>query len=298
MNSTAAAPINASTELLGVIGQPIHHSLSPVMHNAAIAELGLNWRYLAFAVAPDRLQQAIEGLAAMGCRGLSVTIPHKETVQPLLSSVDAVARELGAVNCLIPDGQGGWRGTNTDWSGFLTPLSGRLQQGGQALILGSGGVVRAVLRSCCELGIEQVVLRGRNRSKLEALAADVSSWAPPLLLSSGDEPLEPLLERSNLVVNGTPLGMAEMRDQTPLSAQQLALLPASAVVYDVVYTPRPTLLLKLAAQRGLSVFDGLEMLVQQGAAALKLWTGLEQVPVDAMRRAAALALEPGAADHG
>ena len=114
MNSTAAAPINASTELLGVIGQPIHHSLSPVMHNAAIAELGLNWRYLAFAVAPDRLQQAIEGLAAMGCRGLSVTIPHKETVQPLLSSVDAVARELGAVNCLIPDGQGGWRGTNTD----------------------------------------------------------------------------------------------------------------------------------------------------------------------------------------
>ena len=107
-----------------------------------------------------------------------------------------------------------------------------------------------------------------------------------------------LLERSNLVVNGTPLGMAEMRDQTPLSAQQLALLPASAVVYDVVYTPRPTLLLKLAAQRGLSVFDGLEMLVQQGAAALKLWTGLEQVPVDAMRRAAALALEPGAADHG
>jgi len=298
MKSTTAAPINASTELLGVIGQPIHHSLSPVMHNAALAELGLNWRYLAFAVAAEKLQPAIEGLAAMGCRGLSVTIPHKERVQSLLSSVDPVARELGAVNCLIPDGQGGWRGTNTDWSGFLTPLSGRLTPGGQALILGSGGVVRAVLRSCCELGVEQVVLRGRNRSKLEALAQDVSSWAPPLLLSSGDEPLEPLLERSTLVVNGTPLGMAEMRDQTPLSAEQLALLPASAVVYDVVYTPRPTLLLKLAAQRELSVIDGLEMLVQQGAAALKLWTGLEQVPVDAMRQAAALALEPGAADHG
>ena len=298
MKSAVTTQINASTELLGVIGQPIHHSLSPVMHNAALAELGLNWRYLAFAVAPERLQQAIEGLAAIGCRGLSVTIPHKEQVQPLLSSVDAVARELGAVNCLIPDGHSGWRGTNTDWSGFLTPLEGRLSPGGQALILGSGGVVRAVLRSCCELGIQQVVLRGRNRSKLEALAQDVSAWAPPLLLSSADEPLEPLLESSTLVVNGTPLGMAEMRDQTPLNPEQLARLPESAVVYDVVYTPRPTLLLKLAAERGLSVIDGLEMLVQQGAAALKLWTGLEQVPVEAMRQAAALALEPGAMDHG
>ena len=193
-----------------------------------------------------------------------------------------MARELGAVNCLIPDGQAAGAAptpTGVDFS----PLSGRLQRAARP-DLGSGGVVRAVLRSCCELGIQQVVLRGRNRNKLEALAQDVNAWAPPLVLSSSDEPLEPLLESSNLVVNGTPLGMAEMRDQTPLSSEQLALLPASAVVYDVVYTPRPTLLLKLAAQHGLSVIDGLEMLVQQGAAALKLWTGLEQVPVDAMRR--------------
>lgn len=290
MTSPLTQPIDASTSLLAVIGQPIHHSLSPLMHNAALAELGLNWRYLGLEVSPQRLEEAIRGLAAIGCRGLSVTIPHKEKLQPLLSSVDSLASSVGAVNCLIPDGEGGWRGTNTDVMGFLAPLQ-QHKPGGSALVLGSGGVVRAVLRGCCELGVERVVLRGRNRSKLEALAADVGSWAPPLELSAADDPLEPLLEHCSLVVNGTPLGMAELQQDTPLNAAQLALLPADASVYDVVYTPRPTLLLKLAAARGLHTIDGLEMLVQQGAAALKLWTGLDTVPVEVMRQVAAAKLD-------
>lgn len=291
MTSSFAQPIDASTSLLAVIGQPIHHSLSPLMHNAALAELGLNWRYLGLEVSPQRLGDAIRGLAAIGCRGLSVTIPHKEQLQPLLSGVDSLASSVGAVNCLVPDGEGGWRGTNTDVMGFLAPLQQQHKPGGSALVLGSGGVVRAVLRGCCELGVERVVLRGRNRSKLEALAADVASWAPPLELSAADEPLEPLLESCSLVVNGTPLGMAELQQETPLNAAQLALLPSHASVYDVVYTPRPTLLLKLAASRGLSTIDGLEMLVQQGAAALKLWTGLDSVPVEVMRQVAAAKLD-------
>ena len=286
MNRAVQPPIDASTRLLAVIGQPIHHSLSPLMHNAALAELGLNWRYMGLEVAPERLEQAIGGLAAIGCRGLSITIPHKERVQPLLSCIDGLARAVGAVNCLVPDDHGGWRGTNTDVMGFLTPLQGRVNPGGSALVLGSGGVVRAVLRGCCELGVSRVVLRGRNRSKLEALAADVADWAPALELSSADEPIEPYLASSNLVVNGTPLGMAELKDQTPLNSPQLAQLPSDAVVYDVVYTPRPTLLLQLAAKRNLQTIDGLEMLVQQGAAALKLWTELEAVPVEVMRNAA------------
>ena len=286
MSSSVQPAIDASTRLLAVIGQPIHHSLSPLMHNAALAELGLNWRYLGLEVAPEQLESAIRGLAAVNCCGLSVTIPHKERVQPLLSAMDSLAASVGAVNCLIPDGEGGWRGTNTDVSGFLAPLQGHLKPGGTALVLGSGGVVRAVLRGCLELGVEQVVLRGRNRSKLEALAADVADWAPNLKLSSADEPIEPYLASSNLVVNGTPLGMSELKDQTPLGPHQLAQLPSDTVVYDVVYTPRPTLLLQLAAKRNLQTIDGLEMLVQQGAAALKLWTELEAVPVEVMRNAA------------
>lgn len=285
MTLTMPMPIDGSTQLLAVLGHPIQHSLSPAMHNAALAELGLNWRYLALDVAPARLAEALPGLAAIGCKGLSITIPHKETVAPLLQSLDPGAGQLGAVNALVPDGQGGWHGTNTDWLGFLAPLRGRNFAGGTALVLGSGGVVRAVLRSCAELGITRVVLRGRQLAKLEALAEAVASWAPPLELRSWDEPLDGVLASTQLVVNGTPLGMGQWRHQSPLSTAQLEQLPAGALVYDVVYTPRPTKLLIEAAQRGLATQDGLEMLVQQGAVALGLWTGLGELPVAVMGEA-------------
>ena len=140
------SPIDGRTALLAVIGNPISHSLSPVMHNAALAQLGLNWRYLALKVAAEDLSAAVQGLAAIGCRGVSVTIPHKETIAKLVSSIDPIAKQLGAVNCLVPDGKGGWHGTNTDWSGFLAPLQARFSPGATALVLGTGGVVRAVLR--------------------------------------------------------------------------------------------------------------------------------------------------------
>jgi shikimate dehydrogenase len=295
MAKPAQLAIDAHTNLLAVIGQPIEHSLSPCMHNAALAELGLNWRYMALPVAPQKLAEAVNGLAAIGCRGLSVTIPHKECLKPLLSRVDSAAEQLGAINCLVPDGQGGWWGSNTDWSGFLAPIGDRLSPGGTALVLGVGGVVRAVLRGCLELGVAKVLVRGRNGDRLAAMAEAVAPWAPPLQLLAWDEPLEFHLAHTNLVINGTPLGMAPWQEQSPLSAAQLAQLPASALIYDVIYSPRPTRLLQLAAERGLACQDGLEMLVQQGAAALRLWTGLEQVPVATMRAAVEQALGDRAA---
>jgi shikimate dehydrogenase len=261
------------------------------MHNAALAQLGLNWRYLALRVAPERLPEAVQGLGAIGCLGVSVTIPHKETIAKLLNSIDPAAAQLGAVNCLVPDGKGGWHGTNTDWSGFLAPLKDRFQPGATALVLGTGGVVRAVLRSCLELGFARVLLRGRNRQKLEQLEAAVAPWAPPLQLLPWDHRLDEFLPQVDLVVNGTPLGMGEWHQQSPLTPAELALLPSSALVYDVVYIPRPTLLLQEAAARGLACQDGLEMLLQQGAAALKLWTGLPNVPIEKMGDAVEQALK-------
>ncbi|NDD21641.1 MAG: hypothetical protein EB094_06605, partial [Synechococcaceae bacterium WBA_3_309] len=134
------SPIDGQTALLAVIGDPIQHSLSPLMHNAALAQLGLNWRYLALPVPPERLGEAVQGLGAIGCRGVSVTIPHKESIAALLNSVDPIAKQLGAVNCLVPDGRGGWHGTNTDWSGFLVPLQQHFSNGAEtALVLGGGG---------------------------------------------------------------------------------------------------------------------------------------------------------------
>ncbi|WP_461564439.1 shikimate dehydrogenase [Synechococcus sp.] len=285
------SPIDGRTALLAVIGNPISHSLSPVMHNAALAQLGLNWRYLALKVAAEDLSAAVQGLAAIGCRGVSVTIPHKETIANLVSSIDPIAKQLGAVNCLVPDGKGGWHGTNTDWSGFLAPLQARFPPGATALVLGTGGVVRAVLRSCLELGFKRVLLRGRSIEKLEHLKNEVGHWAPALELLPWETPLQQWLPQVDLVVNGTPLGMGEWQQQSPLSLEQLALLPGNALIYDVVYTPRPTRLLKEAASLGLACQDGLEMLLQQGAAALKLWTGLPQMPLKQMGNAVEQALK-------
>ncbi|MGB3201860.1 MAG: shikimate dehydrogenase [Nodosilinea sp.] len=278
-------PITGSTRLLGVIGDPIAHSLSPVMHNAALAELGVDMVYVAFPVAAEGLKAAIAGFAATGVQGFSVTIPHKQAIIPLLAELTPAAQAVGAVNTVWLTEQG-WAGTNTDVAGFVAPLKDWPDQSGQTvLVLGNGGAARAVVAGCGQLGFADVQVVGRSKQKL---AAFEQSWVNSSLKSSltthSWADLPSLLPAADLIVNTTPLGMHTTADQTPLTADQLALVPTTAVVYDLIYTPRPTRLLTLAAQRGLGTVDGLEMLVQQGAVALELW--LQQpVPVATMRQA-------------
>jgi shikimate dehydrogenase len=277
--------ITGTTQLLGVIGDPVSHSLSPVMHNAALAELGADYLYVAFPVAAAGLTDAIAGFAATGVKGFSITIPHKQAIVPLLAQVSAEARAVGAVNTVWRTDQG-WAGTNTDVAGFIAPLkTGKGWSGATALVLGNGGAARAVVAGCGQMGFGAVQVVGRSRANLEAFQA---SWAEsplrPPLSTHGWEDLPQLLPTADLIVNTTPLGMGRTADQTPLTEGDLALAPASALVYDLIYTPRPTRLLELATQRGLATQDGLEMLVQQGAAALEIW--LQQpAPVATMRQA-------------
>jgi len=285
-----ARVISGDTRLLAVLGDPVRHSLSPVMQNAALEALGLDARYLALPVSGDRLAEAVQGLAALGCAGFNVTIPHKERIAPLLTRLEPVAHQLGAVNTVLPDGAGGWIGTNTDWEGFLAPLRQRPLAGGQALMLGSGGSGRAVLRAAADLGLAEVVVRGRDPQRLQALIAAATPWAPPLRAIDWSTPLGAVLPSTSLVVNVTPLGMGNQSGDMPLDTADLALLPAGALVADLIYTPRPTRLLREAAALGLATLDGLEMLVQQGAAALRLWTGRPDVPVAVMRQAVERAL--------
>jgi shikimate dehydrogenase len=281
------AVITGQTRLLGVIGSPIAHTLSPVMHNAALAILQqqqpeLNAVYLPFAVQPEQLEQAIAGFAAIGVEGFNVTIPHKQSILPFLSQVSAIAQTVGAVNTVWRTEQG-WAGTNTDVQGFLAPLRAYQRDWQTALILGSGGAARAVVAGCVELGFSQIVVVGRNQNKLDQFA---QSWQnlDPLTVYPWSA-LGELLPQATLLMNATPIGMHPQSEQSPLTQQELALLPANALVYDLIYTPRPTLFLQHAQSRGLAAIDGLEMLVQQGAAALEIW--LQQpVPVAAMRQAA------------
>ncbi|MBD2091792.1 shikimate dehydrogenase [Microcoleus sp. FACHB-1515] len=276
--------ITGTTKLLGVIGHPIAHSLSPVMHNAAIAHLGLDFVYLPLPVPPDRLAQAIEGFDAIDLQGFSVTIPHKQAIMPLLQEISPTAKTIGAVNTVARTDRG-WFGTNTDAIGFLAPLRELNRSWRRAVILGNGGAARAVVAGCQTLGCAEIQVVGRDRSKLDAFR---TSWPEnlPLTVHAWFD-LPTLLPQADLLVNTTPIGMHPNSDRSPLEA--LDRLSDTAIVYDLIYTPRPTLLLQQAQARGLRAIDGLEMLVQQGAAALELWIK-QPVPVEVMRQALEAAL--------
>ena len=284
-----------STALVGVLGDPVRHSLSPAMHNAALAALGLDWVYLALPVATPDLAIVVAALEALDCRGLNVTIPHKQTVAALAAELSPLAQRLGAVNTLVRRPGGGWLGTNTDVEGFLAPLREGERPGQRAVVLGSGGSALAVLAGLEQLGFSSIAVAGRNANALAALQAGCRDWLPALeplaWTTANDERLLQALAQADLVVNCTPVGMASTRDPTaanrsPLAAAALDRLRPGSGVYDLIYTPRPTTLLRGAAERGCRTWDGLEMLVQQGAAALRLWSGRDTVPVDAMRQAA------------
>lgn len=287
--------IGGATALVGVLGDPVRHSLSPAMHNAALGELGLNWVYLALPTPAAQLAAVLEGLRAVECRGLNVTLPHKQAVAQLCQGLSPLAERVGAVNTLISLAEGGWEGTNTDVEGFLAPLRGQTWAGREALVLGCGGSARAVVAALVELGLARIRVAARRREPLERFVADCRAWAPQL------EPLEwagleAPLQTAALVVNTTPVGMASTSDPTsagqcPLSPAELEALAPGCSVYDLIYTPRPTRLLEAAAARGCPTVDGLEMLVQQGAAALRLWSGIAEVPVATMRAAALRQLE-------
>ncbi|MDJ0901199.1 MAG: shikimate dehydrogenase [Xenococcus sp. MO_188.B8] len=277
--------ITGKTKLLGIIGAPVEHSLSPVMHNAAIAELGVDYIYVPFPVQKVDLSQAIMGLEVIGVQGFNITIPHKQAIMNLLSEVTNTAKMVGAVNTVWHNGAG-WKGTNTDVEGFVAPLKAMARDWTSmtAIVLGNGGAARAVVAGLAELGLASIEIVGRDRQKLLNFS---QTWqnAPKiaqLLKVHYTETLPELLSSADLLVNTTPVGMSPQIDNSPISRELMQRLKPDAIVYDLIYTPSPTKFLSFATNRGLQAIDGLEMLVQQGAAALEIW--LQQpVPIEIMR---------------
>ena len=279
--------IKGTTQLLGVIGYPVEHSFSPMMHNAAIAHLKADYVYLPFPIHPQNLQPAIAGFSAIGLRGFNITIPHKQSIIPLLDEVSEVAKAIGAVNTVWQEGDR-WLGTNTDAVGFLAPLKSLNKNWAElpAVVLGNGGAARAVVAACAQLGCPEISVIGRSPDKLTAFS---QSWTASPEIAARLKPanwqqIEDYLPQAGLVVNATPIGMHPDVDASPLSPAQTALIKAGTIAYDLIYTPRPTQFLKQASAVGAIAIDGLEMLVQQGAAALEIW--LQQpAPVSVMRQA-------------
>ena len=286
--------INGGTSLLGLLGNPVRHSLSPVMHNPALESMGLNWRYLALPCESESLGLVLQGLRAVGCQGLNVTIPHKQAIAELCDELSPLARRLGAVNTLVPGIDGGWYGTNTDVEGFLAPLRANEDWAGRdAVVIGCGGSARAVVAGLQSLKLNTITVVGRRSEALQAFNTDLQQDNAPLTACLENAPqLKEAVAQAALVVNTTPVGMAQHGDPEamPLGAELWSGLSPKAVLYDLIYTPRPTSWLATGQQRGHRCIDGLEMLVQQGAASLRLWSGRNDVPVEAMRSAAAAAL--------
>ena len=277
--------ITGTTKLLGVIGDPIEHSLSPVMHNAAIAHLGVDYVYLPLPVKTADLGVAIGGFNAIGLQGFSVTIPHKQAILSVLSEVSAVAKVVGAVNTVWRT-DSGWSGTNTDVEGFIAPLEAYNRNWSQTtpLILGHGGAARAVVVGLTQLGCTEIHIVGRDVQKLSQFQQSWVNAPLPITINVHRwEQLPELISQADLVVNTTPVGMYPNVDQSPIDNAAMQKIKEGAIAYDLIYTPNPTQFLQQAQQQGAITIDGLEMLVQQGAAALKIW--LEQTPpVDIMRQ--------------
>jgi shikimate dehydrogenase len=291
-------PINASTRYCAVYGHPVRHSASPAMQNAGIAAQGLNWRYLAFEVHPDDLRAALEGAKRMCFAGVNLTVPHKLLAVEMVDVLDESARAWGAVNTVRFEARnagGEWRpvwefaevprevrshGFNTDADAITRALRedlGLKVSGAKVLLLGSGGAGRTAALKLAADGVAEMFLVNRTRSKAEAVAQEIHQHWPAVRLTMGYPPGE-----VDLVLNATSLGL-RADDALPYDEKAFTLRRARAV-YDMIYRPAETPLLKAAKAAGCRVANGLGMLLYQGAKALELWSG-QAAPVEVMRRA-------------
>ena len=278
------------THYIALIGYPLGHSISPLFQQAALDHLNLDIKYQAWEVAPEGLAGALEKLRRPENLGANVTIPHKEKALPFLDRLEGQAREIGAVNTIAKE-KGALVGYNTDGPAFLQALieKGGLEPRGQdAVLLGAGGAARALAFSLLRAGIRSLTIYNRGLERARKLAGDLEEVLAP---GQGVQAL-PWEERLSglppcqLIVQATPLGTGE--DSTsPLPAQ---IIPRGVLAYDLVYNPPETPFLKEAKKAGARALGGLAMLVYQGAASFRLWTGRE-APVDVMFHAAEKALE-------
>jgi len=278
--------VKGSTRVVGVIGHPVAHSASPQMHNAAFRALDMDWIYVAFDVRPGEVKEALDGIRALGMRGVNVTVPHKGEAFASVDERTPEASAIGAVNTVVVE-EGRLVGHNTDVYGFREALkvAGFYPLSGKAVLLGAGGAARAVAYALGTAdGVEEVVILNRTLGRAERLAEEMEGKTGRRFLPGPltEEALEEALEGAGLLVNATSVGMHPDVDASPLPSPDV--LRPGLSVYDLVYVPPRTKLMRQAEERGAKAVGGLDMLVYQGARAFRLWTGIDP-PVEVMRKA-------------
>lgn len=293
MKEGCVMQITGTTKNLGVMGWPIAHSLSPIIQNAAIAAAGLDYVYMALPVEPEDLEAAVIGLRVSHFRGFNVTIPHKQSILHCLEEVDDDAAIIGAVNTVAIDEDFLITGYNTDVTGFLMGLEEKAfdPRGKNVVILGAGGAAHAVLWGLVKRGAARVTLAVRNPEKAQKVVAHFAPHVTETELRVVDwtaSAYRGVLSAADLLVNTTPLGMLPKLDGMP--PVDWEALRREALVYDVIYTPAETRLLREAREHGHDIQNGETMLVGQGAASFELWTGVKP-DFEVMRKALRQALE-------
>ncbi|WP_407416421.1 shikimate dehydrogenase [Methanobrevibacter sp.] len=271
--------IKGSTNIVGLIGHPVEHSFSPPMHNAAFMKLGMDYVYTAFDVNPNNLKEAIDGACALNIKGFNVTIPHKIEVMKYLAEIDEIASLIGAVNTIdFKD----LKGYNTDGIGAIKAIGEVTNVKNKNIVIaGAGGASRAISFYLAKYGAENITILNRNVDKAQRLALDVlSSGLIDNVESNSIDSMD--LANADILINTTPVGMHPNVDDTPIALA--SDMHEDLVVFDAVYNPNETGLLKEAIKAGAKPIYGIKMLLYQGAESFEIWTG-KKAPIDAMEEA-------------
>ena len=279
--------ITNKTSFLALIGNPVSHSLSPIMQNAAIQYLGLDLIYMAIPCKDEDLEIVVNSLKKMNCKGLNITIPFKQKVFNMCSEISPVAKKVKAINTLKLTDDKDWIGTNTDIDGFIYPLKNLNLIKKSSLILGSGGAARSVIQGLIKLKLSKITIISRNKSSLNELITNFKNDIEIEGLLSTNNEINNLIQETDLIINTTPVGMSNTinNEEMPFGKNFWDSINSKTIVYDLIYNPSPTPFLKFCDKKGCMTIDGTQMLIAQGAKSLSFWTNGLEVPFEVMHDA-------------
>ena len=280
--------ITSKTNFLALIGNPVHHSLSPIMQNAAIKYLGLDLIYFSIPCDEKNFEIVIKSLSKINCKGINITIPFKQKVLSYCSKISPVAEQIKAVNTLKPNSRGEWDGFNTDVEGLIHPLKNLNLLNKRAIILGSGGAARSAVQGLINLKMSEIIVISRNQISRDSIINDFKNQHSIRCTSSKSPNTLNLINSADLIVNTTPVGMinhTSANEDLPFGDNFWTSLNSKTVIYDLIYNPQETPLLNLSRKKGCHTINGMKMLIAQGAKSLSYWTDGVKIPIKVMEEA-------------
>tara|TARA_Y100001978_G_scaffold103154_1_gene92285 strand:+ start:10 stop:870 length:861 start_codon:yes stop_codon:yes gene_type:complete len=280
--------ITSKTNFLALIGDPVNHSLSPIMHNAAIEYLGLDLIYFSIPCREKDFEIVIKSLSKINCKGVNITIPFKEKVLNYCSKISPLAKKIKAVNTIKPNGKGEWHGINTDVDGLIYPLKNLNLANKQVIILGSGGAARSAIQGSINLKLSEIIVVSRNQISLDSLLNDFKNQHSIKGVSFKNPNIPNLINSADLIINTTPVGMIKntiAKEEIPFGDNFWTSLNSKTIIYDLIYNPQETRLLNLSRGKGCQTINGMKMLIAQGAKSLSYWTDGLKIPIEIMEEA-------------